>query len=102
MIELESHGPVRILRMDNGENRFNRSSIEALHAALDDVEAVAGPCALVTTGAGKYFSNGLDLEWLGAGEGTEGFLESVHRLLGRVLGLDVYTVAAVNGHAFAG
>ena len=102
MIELETHGHVRVLRMDDGENRFNRSSVEALHAALDEVEGVVGPCALVTTGSGKFFSNGLDLEWLGAGEDTEGFLESVHRLLGRVLGLDVYTVAAVNGHAFAG
>jgi enoyl-CoA hydratase/carnithine racemase len=56
----------------------------------------------VTTGTGKFYSNGLDLDWLGAGVGTEGFLGDVHRLFGRVLGLDVYTVAAVNGHAFAG
>jgi len=76
--------------------------VDALHAALDEVEAVEGPCALVTTGSGKFFSNGLDLDWLGAGEGTEGFLDDVHRLLGRVLGLNVYTVAAINGHAFAG
>lgn len=101
MIELETHGSVRILRMDDGENRFNRHSVDALHGALDEVEAVEGPCALVTTGSGKFFSNGLDLDWLGAGDGTEGFLGDVHRLFGRVLGLDVYTVAAVNGHAFA-
>jgi enoyl-CoA hydratase/carnithine racemase len=102
MIDLEVHGAVRVLRMADGENRFNRGSVDALHAALDQVEAIGGPCALVTTGAGKFFSNGLDLDWLGAGEGTDGFLDDVHRLLGRVLGLDVYTVAAVNGHAFAG
>lgn len=102
MIELEHHGDVLVLRMDEGENRFNRTSIDALHGALDQVEATEGPCALVTTGTGKFFSNGLDLDWLGAGVGTEGFLDDVHRLFGRVLALDVCTVAAVNGHAFAG
>jgi enoyl-CoA hydratase/carnithine racemase len=75
----------------------------ALHAALDTVDAVEGPAALVTTGEGKFFSNGLDLDWLmGGGEGTEGFIDEVHRLLGRVLGFGAATVAAVNGHAFAG
>ena len=102
MVDLSQHGPVWILRMDDDENRFNHSSVADLHAALDTVEAVEGDRALVTTGSGKYFSNGLDLDWVLAGEGTEGFIEEVHRLLGRVLGFPAYTVAAVNGHAFAG
>ena len=101
MIELDRQGDVWVLRMDEGENRFNRTSVDALHAALDEVDAVDGPCALVTTGAGKFFSNGLDLEWMGDAD-TEGFLEDVHRLLGRMLGFGAFTVAAVNGHAFAG
>lgn len=100
--QLDRQGDVWVLRMDDGENRFNRRSIDALHAALDTVEATDGPCALVTTGSGKFFSNGLDLDWLGAGVDTEGFLDDVHRLFGRVLGFPAYTVAAVNGHAFAG
>ena len=61
---------------------------------LDVIEAHEGPCALVTTGAGKFFSNGLDLEWLGSGDDTTSFLDRVHALLGRILGLNVYTVAA--------
>ncbi len=86
-IELEQRGDVWVLHMRNDENRFNRPSVEALHAALDEVDAVEGPAALVTTGEGKFFSNGLDLDWLMAGgEGTEGFIDEVHRLLGRVLG----------------
>jgi enoyl-CoA hydratase/carnithine racemase len=102
MVDLSQHGPVWILRMDDGENRFNRSSVAALHAALDTVEAVESERALVTTGSGKYYSNGLDLDWLVAGEGTDGFLDDVHRLFGRILGFPAFTVAAVNGHAFAG
>jgi enoyl-CoA hydratase/carnithine racemase len=102
MVELSRQGDVWILRMDDGENRFNRSSITELHAALDEVEAVEGDRALVTTGAGRFYSNGLDLDWLLAGDGTDGFIEEVHRLFGRMLGFPAFTVAAVNGHAFAG
>src|SRR3954467_3293959 len=98
MIEVEQRGDVRVLHMRNGENRFNWDSIRALHAALDEIEAVEGPVALVTTGDGKFFSNGLDLDWLmgGAEEDITGFLPEVHRLLGRVLGFPAATVAAVN------
>jgi len=103
LIELERRGDVWVLRLCHDENRFNRASIGALHGALDEIEATGGPSALVTTGDGKFYSNGLDLDWLMAGgDETEGFLPDVHRLLGRVLGLNVVTVAAINGHAFAG
>jgi enoyl-CoA hydratase/carnithine racemase len=103
MIELEQHGTVWVQTMRNGENRFNLESVDALHAALDQVEQVDGPVALVTTGEGKFYSNGLDLDWLmSAGAEASTFIDDVHRLLGRVLGFAGVTVAAVNGHAFAG
>ena len=103
MIELDSDGDVRILRMREGENRFNRGFVDAFHAALDEVAAIEGPVALVTVGEGKYFSNGLDLDWLMAdGAADTGFIDDVHRMLHRVLVLDMITVAAINGHAFAG
>lgn len=103
MIELEALGHVSVLHLRDGENRFNRYSIDAINSALDEVTAIDGPVALVTVGDGKYFSNGLDLDWMqGDGASDTGFLEDVHRLLERVLRLDVITVAAINGHAFAG
>lgn len=104
MIDLEVRDHVRILRLDDGENRFNRTSVDSIHAALDDVSSVEGPVALVTVGAGKFFSNGLDLDWMGtaAGQADPSFLDDVHRILQRVLHLDMITVAAINGHAFAG
>ena len=44
--------------MDDGENRFNPTSIADWNAALDQVEAAAAepdaPCALVTTGTGNH------------------------------------------------
>jgi enoyl-CoA hydratase/carnithine racemase len=102
-IEIERRGDVHIVHQRGGENRFNRGSVAALHRALDEIEAVEGPVGLVTTGEGKFYSNGLDLDWLmDPASDTEGFIDDVHRLLGRVLGLGAVTVAAVNGHAFAG
>jgi len=102
MIEIEKAGTVWIIRMDNGENRFNRTSVDALHRHLDDVEQQPPPLAVVTTGMGKFYSNGLDLDWMaGAGEDAGAMVADVQRLLGRLLRLPVLTVAAVNGHAFA-
>jgi enoyl-CoA hydratase/carnithine racemase len=102
MIELEVSGDVRVLHMRDSENRFNPGFVTAMHEALDSIEAVEGPCALVTTGSGKFYSNGLDLEWMAsAPDAAPGFLDTVYSLLDRILRIDVYTVAAVNGHAFA-
>jgi enoyl-CoA hydratase/carnithine racemase len=104
MIDLSRQGPVFVLRMQSGENRFNRSFLTAISQAFDEVEAAQGPVALVTTGTEKFYSNGLDLTWVtgdGAHEGAA-FISDFLRFLGRVLALPVPTVAALNGHAFAG
>jgi enoyl-CoA hydratase/carnithine racemase len=103
MIDLRRDGDVFVLHLDEGENRFNASTVGAIHAALDEVDATPGPGALVVTGSGKFFSNGLDLDWMGTPEAQEhpGFFPDLHRMMGRVLGLGMVTVAAVNGHAFA-
>lgn len=103
MIDIEQLGHVYVLHWHDDENRFNRKSVDAINAALDEVEAVDGPCALVTTGEGKFYSNGLDLDWImHAGEEGNGFLDDVHDLFGRILTFPAMTVAAINGHAFAG
>ena len=103
MIEVEQLGTVHVLHWHDDENRFNRKSVDALNNALDQVEAVEGPCALVTTGEGKFYSNGLDLDWImGAGDEANGFVDDVHKIFGRILAFPAITVAAINGHAFAG
>lgn len=102
-IELERRGEVVVLRMDDGENRFNRTSIDRWHQVLGELESTEGPLAVVVTGTGKFFSNGLDLDWFAEHpDQAGGVVDDVHRLLGRMLVLPAYTVAAMNGHAFAG
>ena len=103
LVDLRREGHVFVLTMRNGENRFNRQSLDALNDALDTVERSTGPAALVTSGEEKFYSNGLDLTWMsgdGAAEGV-GFITSVLQFLGRLVAYPVPTVAAINGHAFA-
>lgn len=104
MVELTWQGPdssVAVLTMDAGENRFDLDVVRHWHALLDEVEAKEGPLALVTTGTDKFYSNGLNLDWLMANpDSSREFLKGLFRVWGRILGLDCITVAAVNGHAF--
>ncbi len=94
--------------MDDGENRFNPASIAAIESALDDVMATQAdgeaPCGLVTTGTGKFFSNGIDLDWMLSGDVDDpmAFVGDMSRMWARVMSLPIPTVAAINGHAFAG
>jgi enoyl-CoA hydratase/carnithine racemase len=104
-IDLRRDGAVFVLTMNAGENRFNRGFVDALNGALDEVEQSSGPAALVTTGGSeKFYSNGLDLGWMGSDEGrNEGprFVQAVMDLFARLLAYPVPVVAALNGHAFA-
>jgi len=97
------HDDVLVVTMNDGDNRLNPDSVAVLHEAAAQIEQRSGSAALVLTGSGKFFSNGLDLdrfaqhpEELGATIGE------LCRLFGRLLLLPCVTVAAINGHAFAG
>ncbi|BBX42137.1 enoyl-CoA hydratase-related protein [Mycobacterium simiae] len=96
---LEYRDKIAVLTLGDDENRFSPDWLDAVNAALDEVEKDGQ--ALVTTGVGKFYTNGLDLDWLMAnGERTQWYVNRVQQLFGRVLTLPVPTVAAVNGHAF--
>jgi enoyl-CoA hydratase/carnithine racemase len=102
MPTLTRRDDVFLLHLGDDENRFNPEWVAAIGAALDEVEAAPAPRALVTTAGGKIWSNGLDLEWMGANvDALPGFIADVQELLARVLTLGVPTVAAIQGHCFA-
>ena len=87
--------------MDRKENRFNPSLVEDISAAVMIVENADHPKALIITGKGKFFSNGLDIDWMGKNpEKTSAMIEGLWKLLGRILTMNCRTVAAINGHAF--
>jgi len=102
-IDLKREGDVFVLRFEAPENRFRPSNLAAWHEALDEVEGAGNPAALVTTGTGKFYSNGLDLEWMlreASDEERIGYIPAVLALMARVLTFPTITVAAINGHAF--
>jgi enoyl-CoA hydratase/carnithine racemase len=100
--QLDRDGDVFVLDLGDGENRFAPDFVGAVTAALDEVVAADGPRALVTRATGKFWSNGLDLDWLGSHPEQAGaFVDDVHALLARVLSLPVPAVASCQGHVFA-
>ncbi len=64
-ISVTQEGSVAVLRWNEGENRINVDSLARLNAILDELESLDGPLAIVLTGSGKFFCNGLDLERFG-------------------------------------
>jgi enoyl-CoA hydratase/carnithine racemase len=99
---LSRDGDVFLLDLGDGENRFNEDFVDAVEGHLDEVQAARAPRALVTKATGKFWSNGLDLEWMASRpEQIQAFAHRVHLLLARVLELDVPSVAALQGHTFA-
>ena len=100
MIDVTQLDGVRVLRMADGENRFNGPFVRALAAALDAATDPGGP--VVLTGSGKFFCNGLDLEWLGSvpPDDAQQMFRDLHGVLARLLRFPGATAAALNGHAF--
>jgi enoyl-CoA hydratase/carnithine racemase len=99
---LDRQDDVFLLHLGDDENRFHPDWIAGVNAALDTVEGAEGPRALVTTATGKFYSGGLDLDWLSNNtDQMQAYIVSVHELFARVRALPVITVAAIQGHAFA-
>ncbi|MGD0055209.1 MAG: enoyl-CoA hydratase/isomerase family protein [Acidimicrobiales bacterium] len=104
-ITITRRDDVSLLTWGDGENRINHDSLAQLNEVLDELEGsgIESKLAVVLTGEGKFFCNGLDLGRFEpfSDEYHSTFLE-LQRTIGRILVFPAYTVAAVNGHAFAG
>jgi enoyl-CoA hydratase/carnithine racemase len=99
-ISLTYEEKIAILDLGADENRFSPGFLDEMNAHLDEVVGT-GAQGLVTTGGAKFYTNGLDLDWLTAhGDQTQWYVGRVQAMLARVLTLPVPTAAAVVGHAF--
>ena len=102
MTALHRRDSVFVLNLGDDENRFHPDRLAAINAALDEVDAAPGPKAVVTTGVGKFYSNGLDLDFMAANpDAAEANLHEVHALFARVLAFPAPMVASLQGHTFA-
>ncbi len=104
MITTTRDDDVFVLNLGDGDNRFNPETIAAINETLTAVEIAAegGNTALVTTATGKIYHNGLDLDHMGGLDSPAEFLSSVHHLFARMMRLPCPTIAAMQGHSFAG
>jgi enoyl-CoA hydratase/carnithine racemase len=107
MIRMEKQDGVGIMTMDyQSDNRFNPDFVRAMMDGLDEAEKDSEIRAIVLTGADpKFFSNGLDLDWLMANAGDMdkvlGYLKLVNDMFKKWTLYPKPTVAALNGHTFA-
>jgi len=102
-MQIERRDQVVVITMERTENRFNPEHLDELEGALDEIGAMDGRPAAVLTGEDKFFSNGLDLEWMGTVDPADAkaMVERTMRLFARVLTSPFGVVAAINGHCFA-
>jgi enoyl-CoA hydratase/carnithine racemase len=99
---LAREGSVAIVNLGSGENRFSLDSVRAIDHLLDEVER-GDFTALVTSAEGKIWSNGFDTPWMAANpDRTPDAIQALEFLLARVLAFPIPTVAAIEGHAYAG
>jgi enoyl-CoA hydratase/carnithine racemase len=99
-ISLNYDEKIAVLDLGGDENRFSPEFLDEIGAHLDEIVG-AGAQGLVTTASGKFYTNGLDLDWLTAhGDQTQWYVGRVQAMLAKVLTLPIPTAAAVVGHAF--
>ena len=102
-ISLSRVADVAVITWRDGENRLIVDSLGRLNEILDELATIEGPLAVVVTGEGKFFSNGLDLDRIGSNPSEfAATVREMERTIGRLLVFPAYTVAALNGHTFAG
>jgi len=109
LVEYALDEKVAIVTLNNGENRFNPDFIRAYLDVMDKIEnETQALTMLVRSSHDKIFTNGLDLDWLlpviqkKDVKAAKDFFYSLNVLYKRTLMSPMLTVAAINGHAFAG
>jgi len=100
---------VAVITMNSDENRFNPTFLKGFLKVLDHVERESRVRTVVIRSAHeKIFSNGIDLEWLvpviqkNDLKSAKKFFYQMNEVFKRLLTYPMITIAAINGHAFAG
>jgi enoyl-CoA hydratase len=105
MIDMELQQGIALVRLARPPaNAIELESARALEEALTQLEADAEVRAIVITGQGSFFSAGLDLKVVPTYDPAQqrAMVMTINRMIRRLYGCPLPTVAAVNGHAIAG
>lgn len=107
-MNLSVHEGVAEIVLSNGENRHNPQFLAEILGLLDAIEADPLVQSLIlSSNDPKYWSLGMDLNWLMAAVIDEAkkpevraFLHDMNRLYWRILSYPMPVLAAMGGHAF--
>lgn len=111
LLALEKRGPVALLTIDRPDalNALGREGDgEAVCAVCDQVNADRDIRVVILTGSGKAFSAGGDIKAMRERSGAfaadavairEGYRRNIHQIVHAIKGLEVPSIAAVNGAA---
>ncbi len=107
IIDWEKQESLAFIKMNHGENRHNldfaNAMIQTLDKVLEDKEITA---VILTSTHEKYWSLGVDIEWLAkqlqdqAFQNIKDFMYKMNAVFKKLLLLPVPAIAAINGHAF--
>jgi enoyl-CoA hydratase/carnithine racemase len=111
LLTIEKRGHVAILTL-NRPDVMNALGMpgdgDQIQAACEDINGDAGVRCVVLTGAGRAFSAGGDVKAMKAREGAfggsavqirDGYRRNIHRIVRSIYGLEVPSIAAINGAA---
>jgi enoyl-CoA hydratase len=105
-VELKVEDRVATLTLNSPDtlNALSSAMLQALDAAVADVEADRALRGVLITGAGRAFCAGADIEEISGLDRTSGyaFARRGQGVFSRIENLDVPVVAAVNGFALGG
>lgn len=104
-VSVERREEVAVVRFDRPPaNALDRRALERLVETFARIEQDDSLGAIVFTGAGSFFSAGLDLKTIPASGPAEqrATLDALNRMIGGLYGCRLPVVGAINGHAIAG
>jgi enoyl-CoA hydratase/carnithine racemase len=109
LVEFTLQEHIALVTLNDGENRFNPTFLDAFLGVLDDIENNSEATAMVVHSSHeKIFSNGIDLEWLlevlqrNDLATSKRFFYHLNQVFKRLVTYPLVTIAAISGHAFAG
>jgi enoyl-CoA hydratase/carnithine racemase len=101
-LRIEVRDRVGVVTLANGDNAISGPFLAEIRDALEQLAQDDAVRAVVMTGEGKFFSNGLDLWWMKqqTPKAVLAFLVEVTQFLKYTLLFPKPIIGALNGHAF--
>lgn len=106
MISLTQQDEVFVLDLGDDSNVLTFTSMKQISDALDSVAQADARATLLTVASGKSWTTGFDLDFISSRNSSDEEVQEIIRCLEkivlRLIRLPVMSIAAIQGHCFAG